>query len=114
MSLYRRGRIWYFDFELDGIRHKGSTRETSKVRARDLVDEKRRQLLHSEFHPVVDMKFKDFAKKYLEIHAAHKKGRAFFEHTTTVLERHFDKTLLSRIGAAEVDAFMAKRRAEVL
>ena len=33
MSLYNRNGIWYYHFELDGIRHRGSTRTNNKKKA---------------------------------------------------------------------------------
>lgn len=36
MSLYRRGRIWHYDFALAGRRYRGSTREASEERAKKI------------------------------------------------------------------------------
>ena len=33
MSLYKRGRIWYYDFAIAGRRYRGSTREENEKRA---------------------------------------------------------------------------------
>jgi hypothetical protein len=33
MSLFKRGKVWHYDFQCAGVRYRGSTRETSRQRA---------------------------------------------------------------------------------
>lgn len=112
MALYKRGKYWYYEFEFRGRRHRRSTRETSKVRAR-AVEAATLDELRNPVQQVEDITFKDLAGKYLKIHAATKRGETFYKYTVRVLKRHFGEVMLSEIGPAEVDAFMAERRTEV-
>ncbi|MFN4025321.1 MAG: tyrosine-type recombinase/integrase [Hyphomonas sp.] len=41
MSLFKRGRVWHYEFYVDGVRYRGSTRETSKGAAREAEDRER-------------------------------------------------------------------------
>ena len=44
MSLYRRGRTWWFEFEFDGARIRESARTTSKTIAKQAEQQRRREL----------------------------------------------------------------------
>ena len=110
MGLYRIGKYWHYDFRYKGKRYKASTKQTSKTAAAEVEVAVRRGIREGG---VQDITFEQLAKKYLKLHAKNKRGKAFFEHTVAVLRREFDKTMLSAIGAREVDAFMATRRVTV-
>ncbi len=112
MSLYKQGRFWYYDFEYHGKRYKESTEETSKILARDKETDKLKELRAGKA-AVVDITFKDLGDKYLKIHAANKRGKHFFEYSVRVLNRDFGEKLLSEITPADVDGYMAQRRAAV-
>lgn len=43
MTLYRQGKIWYYDFTVRGTRHAGSTGETNKTKAQAVHDRLRVQ-----------------------------------------------------------------------
>lgn len=114
MSLYKDGKYWYYDFQYRGERYKVSTRETSKIRAKLVEATRLRELKDGvSTPPVQDITFHTLSRKYLDLHAANKRGKKFYHYTIRVLNREFGDPPLSRIGPAEVDAFMAKRRAEV-
>ena len=110
MGLYKIGKYWNYDFRFNGKRYKASTRQTSKTAAAEVEVNVRRQLREGAVH---DVTFEQLAKKYLKLHAENKRSKTFYEYTIKVLKRHFGETLLSKIGAADVDTFMAARRAEV-
>ena len=111
MGVYKVGRFYHYDFVLDGKRHKGSTKETSIVLARD-VEAAVREKLNNPDPVVEDIAFKALSEKYLKLHAAKKRGKAFFEHTTKILDDYFGETMLSSITAEDVEAFDADRRSK--
>lgn len=110
MSLVKKGRYWHYDFWHKGQRYVGSTRQVSKTVARQVEDQKVKEVREGL---IEDIPFDQLVKRYLALHAAGKKARKFYEWTTKVLEAHFGKTMLSRIGVREVEEFAAKRRAKV-
>jgi hypothetical protein len=44
MSLYRRGKVWHYEFSIDGSRVRGTTKTTSKEIAEKAERERRREL----------------------------------------------------------------------
>jgi integrase len=110
MGLHKRGKYWHYDFWYNGQRYKASTKQTSKTAAAEVEVGVRRGLRERAVH---DITFERLAKKYLRLHAKNKRSKTFYEYTVKVLRRYFGEILLSRIDPAEVDAFMAGRRAEV-
>lgn len=115
MALYRdsKSKVYYFDFWHRGKRYKRSTHERGIQRARKVMDKFRDSVRWGGQEPVDDIAFDELADKYLETHAAAKRGRGFYEATVNVLREHFGEMMLSNIGTAEVDGFMAERRANV-
>jgi integrase len=94
-----------------GCRYVGSTRQVGKVAARDVERGHMKEI--REGRRVQDIPFDKFVPVYLRLHAGGKKAQTFYEWTTKVLEAHFGKTPLSRIGVKEVEEFKAKRSAQV-
>ena len=41
MSLHKRGRFWHYDFEINKVRYRGSTKQTSKTKARQVEERER-------------------------------------------------------------------------
>ena len=125
MALYKRGRFWHYDFQFRGQRYKKSTKQTKKTLAVEAEGKRLRELREGAAigTTIEDITFEELAAKYLKRHAGitkqkpkaegRKKGAGFYLYTVRVLERYFEKTLLSRIGAGEVDEFMALRKREV-
>lgn len=109
MAVYRRGKYYHYDFTYRGARYKGSTEQTSIVKAREVESRKRREARS----PVTDLAFEDLAEKYLKLHAATKRGQKFYTYTVRVLLRQFEGRQLSEITAEDVDEFMTARRAAV-
>jgi integrase len=123
VSLYRVGEIWHYDFIHKGRRYKASTHETKKTRAAE-VEQARKAEVRGRVREVRDIPFslpednqdrnrKGLCEEYLKLHAATKRAPSFYEHTLRVLKRYFKQRMLSEIAPADVDAFMAERRASV-
>ena len=113
MSIFKRGRIWYYEFWIKGKRYgPKSTGETSKDRAGEIERERKAEVKAGRA-AIVDITFDSLAEKYPERHVVNKRGPGFFKANVNVLLREFGGMMLSEIGPGVVDAFMAKRRAEV-
>ena len=111
MAVYRVGKFYHYDFKYKGTRYKQSTAETSIQRARE-VEIAKRKALRNPAPTLKDVSFGDLAKMYLEVHAATKRGKKFYEYSIRVLKRHFaEDRMLSAISPADVDAFKAARPA---
>jgi integrase len=111
MGVYKIGQYYHYDFVVSGRRYKATTKETSIIRARAVEVEVRKKLKNPD--PIVeDISFKDLSEKYLKLHAAKKRGKAFFEHTTKILDAHFGETMLSAITPEDVERFDTARRSQ--
>lgn len=52
MSLYKRGRFWHFEFQANGIRYRGSTKQTTQTRARQVEVRKMQEAQENGFSPL--------------------------------------------------------------
>jgi integrase len=70
MSVYKRGKVWYYDFTLNGTRHNNTTQARSKRVAEDIERKIRSDLLmgnHGMIAPKLTPVFKAFAEgKFLD------------------------------------------------
>jgi integrase len=124
VSLYKVEDVWHYDFWHKGRRYKASTRETKKTRAAE-VERARKDEVRRGVREIRDIAFSlpegekadantyGLCEQYIKVHAATKKAPEFYEHTIRVLKRYFKQRMLSEIAPADVDAFMAERRAAV-
>ncbi|HEV8337261.1 MAG TPA: site-specific integrase [Candidatus Polarisedimenticolia bacterium] len=110
----RKSPFWHYDFIYNGQRHKGSTEEKNKPKAREVESQKRQEArsggLERQVKPIG---FSDFADKYLELHGNAKRSAAFFDFTLRILKRHFEPRPLTGITPLDCADFMAKRRTAV-
>src|SRR5262249_25969565 len=115
MSLYRRGRVWYYDFEFNGARYNASTRQVKLTVAKEIEGRRLRELREglSSGQAIEDISFEDLTAKFLKRHVRGKRAPEFYEYALKVIKPHFEKRMLSQITAGDVDEFMAKRRSEV-
>jgi len=112
VSLYRRGKIWWYEFEFFGVR----IRESSKSRQKSVAE--RRRALEMGASGLKDTKqpvlFSVAAKKWLETNKPHWSAsnlRIESYHVDHLLP-NFGKMFLSDISADDISRFQAKRKKE--
>jgi integrase len=105
VTLYRRGRVWHYEFELKGHRYRESCRTTKKTVARKVEERAREAILIGP--PIEDCTLNALADKYWNLHARHKRGD-FHAYKIKVLRREFGARLLSELSPEDVDAYRAR------
>src|SRR5271166_3934363 len=56
MSLFRRGRFWHYEFQANGTRYRGSTKQSTQARARHVEVRKMQQAQENGFFPLPSMR----------------------------------------------------------
>ena len=67
MSLTKRGKVWWYEFVLDGIRHRGSTKLSNKDKARIVESAVRTQIVNGRFGIVAREPAPSFERFYYEL-----------------------------------------------
>jgi integrase len=114
MSLYKRGEFWHFEFVLDGERHRGSTGERSKTRARAVEEDQRRAIRDRAKlgkAPAEVLTLQAVADKWFAARAEGRKSAATTAIRVEIAVRLAGPyTLISDLDAPEIaDAMQARR-----
>jgi len=110
MAIFKRGRFYHYDFELNGHRYYGSTKRTSKQKAENAVAVLRKRILDG-MQGVPNSKavptFSKFADRFLEWAQVNLEKSTVKLHRVNVadLKRHFRGKLLTEIEAGDVEEF---------
>lgn len=117
MSVFRRGEIWWYEFQFSGSRIRESAKTNSKTIAREAERQRRRELelgingLTKPERPLFPLAAKSwFATKS----SLSPLGIRYYEQYTAKLSRHFGNTLVSDITAEDIAELQRKRKAEGL
>ena len=52
MALYKRGRFWHYEFQVNGARFRGSTKQTTETRARQIEVHKMQEAQEHGYSPL--------------------------------------------------------------
>ena len=52
MALYKRGRFWHYEFQVNGNRYRGSTKQTTETRARQIEVRKMQEAQENGYSPI--------------------------------------------------------------
>jgi integrase len=115
MSLYQRGKSWYYDFVKKGQRYTGSFGEVSRTVAKEELARKKAEVLEQKLNPVKARKsprFEDFVEDYLEWSKANKKPRSYERDVTSLvaLRPFFTGKLLSDINPWLIEKYKKERK----
>jgi integrase len=109
--VYKRGRIYHYEFWYRGVRYRGSTGQVSKTAARRFEDDRLDEVRSGR--AIRDITFTRLADIFLELHVPGKKSQEFFTYSVELLRDHFGEMMLSQIGVRQVEELAAKRRQKV-
>ena len=110
MSLFRRGRIWHFDFLLDGVRHQGSTGFTKKCDAQDALATRRADLIRQNFGiPLKSVRFEQAIERYLKYAADNRSSYRTEKYHREQLIAHFGEIPLRAINLELCEKYKRKR-----
>lgn len=117
MAVYKRGGIYWYEFEFGGVRIRETTHSSNKEIAQRAERERRRKLeegansLQPKKHPLL---FSVAAKRWLDANKPHWSANnvKLEAYNVEALLPHFGKQLLSDIAADDVARFQAARKKE--
>jgi integrase len=114
MSLYRRGRVWYYSFKFQGSRITESTGVTNKATARDAETNRKSDLKNGRAQvkrPVKSPLFAAAAENWLKAKRAEWANKNYIIESTNVahLAPAFGKRLLRDISASDVVEYRDNR-----
>jgi integrase len=117
MSLYKRGKIWWYSFTKDGNRYQVSTGSRSKDVAVRAESRKRTELDEGRNHLPIKpkrMTFEVAAKEWIEVKRADwgKSNLAIQRYNLAHLNKHFGKRLLTEITADSIGVYKGLRMDE--
>jgi site-specific recombinase XerD len=112
MSLRRRGRVWHYEFELDGVRYRGTTRQTSKAAARD-VEQRERARAGTVGPAPRSLTLREAAAAWWKAKGEHLRSADTIAHRLEILKRVLDfGTDVRDISTRTVADAIARRRGQ--
>lgn len=110
MSVYKRGRSYWYDMWIDGRRRRGPTGCSTKALALEVESRKRLELLQGKTHKVAlfsDFLLEEFIpwSKAQATPSTHKR----YLVSSKTLSKHFGDMRVDRITSADVERFKVKR-----
>lgn len=113
MALYKRGRVWHYDFAVKGVRYRGSTGFEKKADATAFEDGERRAAKLGTASARQVASVGEVADQWFASRIEGKKAATTVAQRLRILFRHLDRDLaVNLIGAREVEAAMLSRRFE--
>lgn len=118
MSIFRRGKIWWYEFQFNGARIRDSAKTNLKTIAREAEHARRRQLelgingLSKRSRPPL---FRQAADQWIESKTALSPlGLRYYQQYVRKLKRQFGGRLVSDITADDISGLQKKRTKEGL
>lgn len=113
MGLYRRGKIWWMDFVIDGEQKCESTGTTNKRLAQRIFDKRKGEIVERRFRlpksnpPRLEV----FSKEFLDS-IRHQNTKKRYASSVVKLRAHFGNVRLSEFSVAGIEEFKAARLAD--
>jgi integrase len=117
MSLYQRGKSWYYDFQYRGGRYTGCIGPASRTVAKEILAKKKAEAVEGRYElpskkssPRLD----EFAMEYFAYYQANRKPRSLQRHQTSyrALQSTFGHQRLSDISPLAVERYKRHRKEE--
>src|SRR5262245_28546028 len=86
MSLYQRGKSWYYDFQHRGARYAGCIGPTSKTIAKEILAKKKAEAIEGRYElpsHKLSPTLGDFIKHYFAYYRANRRPRSVTRHETS-------------------------------
>ena len=117
MSVFKRGKVWWYEFWFAGRRIQESTKAKSKTVAK-LAEQKRRRELEEGFNSIEDRRderirtIKEIAKDYLDRYVLRNRSGTFAEYAIGHLTRLLGATMIVDADEAMVLGYQEQRLRE--
>src|SRR5215831_360224 len=114
MALFKRGRIWWYEFNFSSRRIRESAKTTSKTVAK-LAEQQRRRDLEKGFNGLADRRddrirsIAELSEGYLEEYRLRHKAATFAEYAVRNLARHLGDVMVVDVSATTVRAYQTTR-----
>ena len=115
-SLYKRERLYYYDFAFAGKRYNASPGYEYKSQAQIVLRKKLAEIIDGKCRPNKrnHLKFNELAKQFLEWGRDHRKGTYRRDiQIVKHLNRFFDKVWIENITPIEIEKYMKQRHRDV-
>src|SRR5438128_8684376 len=109
MSIYQRGKSWYYDFQSRGERYAGCIGQVSKTVAKEVLARKRAEAAEGRYSAPAKKQsplLKDFVEEYFEYYRANRRPRSAKRHETSW---HAVQPVLGTRRLAEISPFDLER-----
>src|ERR1051325_9724196 len=115
MSIYLRGKSWYYDFIHKGQRYTGSFGAVSRTVAKEELARKKAEVAEGRLNPAKTRKsprFEAFAEEYLDWAKTNRKPETFrrLGFTISRLVSFFGQKKLSEITAWHIEQYKKARK----
>src|SRR5439155_25617989 len=83
MSIYQRGKSWYYDFQSRGERYAGCIGQVSKTVAKEVLARKKAEAAEGRYNAPAKKQspfFEDMAAEYLQYYQANRRPNSFERH----------------------------------
>lgn len=115
MSLYKRGKSWYYNFTHRGIRYKECIGPVSKTRAKEVEAKKRREVVEGRFVPLAQKatpRLDEFVPEYLDYYRANRRPMSTRRQETSwhSIEPVLGQKRLDEITSRDLERYRRKRR----
>lgn len=117
MSVFRRGKVWWYEFWFAGRRIQESTKAASKTVAK-LAEQQRRRELEAGFNSIEDRRderirpIKEVAKDYLESYLLRNRSGAFAKYAIGHLTRLLGAAMIVDADEALILGYQEQRLRE--
>lgn len=118
MSIYLRGKTWYYDFVYEGKRYYGSIGPDGPVNrrmAKEIETLKKREVIQGLYKPQIKIiSFDKFKEQYLEWSKANKKPKSYIRDVCSLkqLSKFFGESSLSNINPFLIEKYKLIRKEE--
>jgi integrase len=115
MSLYQRGKSWYYDFLYRGERHTGCIGPVSKTVAKEVLAKKKAEAVEGRYElpsKKPTPKLEEFAKEYFAYYRANRRPQSVQRHATAyrALQPIFGHIRLSEISPLAIERYKRRRK----
>jgi integrase len=115
MSIYRRGKSWYYDFEYRGERYAGCIGPVSKTVAKEVLARKKAEAVEGRYISPAKQPsplFEEIAVEYLQYYRANRRPRSAERHqrALTVLATGFSGKRLTEITPFLTEQYKRRRK----
>jgi len=115
MSLYQRGKSWYYDFLYRGERYTGCIGPVSKTVAKEIMAKKKAEAVEGRYElpsQKPSPRLEDFAKEYFAYYQANRRPRSVTRHETSwrVIQPVLGSKRLAEISAFDLERYRRQRK----